>query len=147
MWPQWTLGPHIWIRGHSSGHSTPGPSPGSSLLLGTRDKRQPGPPGHGSLPQLNSSLSSSCHAVAAHISAWLWKCLKGIPLETRKCRTGRRILLIFLIAPGPVGKSGNGRSIHATLSTLLAERDCCLSWGKASVDHTLVFPHPVPSAL
>ena len=132
-------GPTYGFGEHSSGHSTPGPSPGSSLLLGTRDKRQPGPPSHGSLPQLSSPLSSSYHSVAAHISVWLWKCSKGIPLETGNAEQAGEFCSFFLLLQAQLGKVENGWSIHATLSTLLAGRDCCLSWGKASVDHTLVF--------
>lgn len=132
---------------HNSGHSIPGPSPGSSLLLETRDKRQHGPPGHDSLPQLNSSCPHPTTLWQLTFqygceSAWrvfLWK--------PGNAGQAGEFCSFFLLLQAQLGKVENGWSIHATLSTLLAGRDCSLSWGKASVDHTLVFPHPVPSAL
>ena len=91
---------------HNSGHSVPSSSPGSSLFLGTRDKRQHSPPSHDSLPQLNSFLSSSYHAVAAPFQYGCESAWRIFLLKPKSAGQGRRILLIFLTAPAPVGKSG-----------------------------------------
>lgn len=90
---------------HSSGHSIPSSSPGSSLFLGTRDKRQHGP----LATTLSPSWTPSCPPPTLWQLTFQYSCESAwrvFLLKPQSAGQGRRILRIFLIAPGPVRKSG-----------------------------------------
>lgn len=71
--------------------------------------------------------------------------------DIERCSFGKpefcRMLLIVLIAPGPVGGSGKGvKYLLHSFHSLKQEEMLCLM-GKTSIGYTLVFLHQVPIAL